>query len=185
MKWVKTMSDVSKEYGGALFDLACEENIEFDFLGQLRVVDGIVRDNPEYVKFLSAPNIPKSDRLEAVEAAFGGRVHQYICSFLKLLIERGYARYISECVSEFEARYYEYKGLVIAKVQSAVELNDKQKNAILTKLEKITGKEIELRCTVDPQLIGGMKILIGDTLYEGTVRAKLDDLKSRLSATTL
>ena len=70
------MSDVSKEYGGALFDLACEENIEFDFLGQLRVVDGIVRDNPEYVKFLSAPNIPKSDRLEAVEAAFGGRVQQ-------------------------------------------------------------------------------------------------------------
>ena len=88
-------------------------------------------------------------------------------------------------MSEFEARYYEYKGLVIAKVQSAVELNDKQKNAILTKLEKITGKEIELRCTVDPQLIGGMKILIGDTLYEGTVRAKLDGLKNKLSATTL
>ena len=182
---MKTMSDVSKEYGGALFDLACEENLEFDFLGQLRVVDGIVRENPEYVKLLSAPNIPKTDRLEAVESAFGGRVHQYICSFLKLLTERGYARYISECVAEFETRYYEYKGLVIAKVQSAVALDDKQKNAILHKLEKITGKEIELRCTVDPQLIGGMKILIGDTLYEGTVRAKLDGLKNKLSATTL
>ena len=179
------MSDVSKEYGGALFDLACEEKIEFDILGQLRVVDGIVKDNPDYVKFLSAPNIPKSDRIEAVDAAFGGRVHQYVCSFLKLLTERGYARYISECICEYENRYYEYKGLVVAKVQSAVELSDKQKNAILTKLEKITGKEIELRCTVDPQLIGGMKILIGDTLYEGTVRAKLDGLKSRLSATTI
>ena len=179
------MSDVSKEYGGALFDLACEENLEFDILGQLRVVDGVVESNPEYIKFLSAPSIPKTERLEAVEAAFGGRVHQYICSFLKLLTERGYARYISECITEYETRYYEYKGLVIAKVQSAVELNDKQKNAILTKLEKITGKEIELRCTVDPQLIGGMKILIGDTLYEGTVRAKLDGLKNKLSATTL
>lgn len=179
------MSDVSKEYGGALFDLACEENIEFDILGQLRIVDGIVESNPEYVKFLTSPNIPKTDRLEAVEAAFGGRVHQYICSFLKLLTERGYGRYIRECISEYETRYYEYKGLVIAKVQSAVELSDKQKNAILTKLEKITGKEIELRCTVDPQLIGGMKILIGDTLFEGTVRAKLDGLKNKLSATTL
>lgn len=182
---MKTMSDVSKEYGGALFDLACEENLDFDILGELRVVDGVIEDNPEYVKFLTAPNIPQKDRLEAVEAAFGGRVHQYVCSFLKLLTERGYGRYIRECISEYENRYYEHKGLVIAKVQSAVELNDKQKSAILTKLEKITGKEIELRCTVDPQLIGGMKILIGDTLYEGTVRAKLDGLKNKLSATTL
>ena len=182
---MKTMSDVSKEYGGALFDLACEEKIDFEILGQLRVLDNIVKENPEYVKFLSAPNIPKADRIEAVDAAFGGKVHQYVCSFLKLLTERGYARYISECISEYENRYYEYKGLVVAKVQSAVELSDKQKNAILTKLEKITGKEIELRCTVDPRLIGGMKIFVGDTLYEGTVRAKLDDLKNRLSATTL
>ena len=182
---MKTMSDVSKEYGGALFDLACEENIEFDILGQLRVVENVIRENPEYIKFLTAPNIPKSERVEAVDAAFSGRVHQYICSFLKLLTERGYARYIAECIGEYEERYYEYKGLVVAKVQSAVELSDTQKNAILTKLEKITGKEIELRCTVDPSLIGGMKIYVGDTLYEGTVRAKLDDLKNRLSATTL
>ena len=185
MKWVKTMSDVSKEYGGALFDLACEENLGYEFLCQLRMIDGIVKNNPEYVKFLSAPNIPKEERVEAVEAAFGGRVHSYVCSFLKILTERGYARYIRECISEYDARYYEHKGLVVAKVQSAVELSDKQKNAILTKLEKITGKEIELRCTVNPQLIGGMKVFVGDTLYEGTVRAKLDDLKNRLSATTL
>lgn len=185
MKWVKTMSDVSKEYGGALFDLACEENIEFDILGELRVVNSIIRQNPDYIKFLASPNIPKSDRVGAVDAAFGGKVHQYVCSFLKMLTERGYARFISECISEYEDRYYEYKGLVIAKVQSAVELSDKQKNAVLSKLEKITGKEIELRCTVDPGLIGGMRILIGDTLYEGTVRAKLDELKNTLSATTL
>ena len=182
---MKTMSDVSKEYGGALFDLSCEEKIEYDILCQLRVVDTVLRGNPDYVKFLASPNIPKAERIEAVDAAFGGKVHQYINSFLKLLTERGYARYICECISEYDSRYYEYKGLVVAKVQSAVELSDKQKNAVLSKLEKMTGKEIELRCTVDPALIGGMRIFIGDTLYEGTVKAKLDELKHTLSATTL
>ena len=81
---MKTMSDVSKEYGGALFDLSCEEKIEYDILCQLRVVDKVLRDNPDYVKFLASPNIPRAERIEAVEAAFGGKVHQYVNSFLKI-----------------------------------------------------------------------------------------------------
>lgn len=179
------MSDVSKEYGGALFELACEEGLDYEILGQLRVVGDILKKNPQYIRFLASPTISKKERTDALDAAFGGNVHQYVCSFLKLLTERGHAKEISACISEYEVRYYAYKGLLLAEVKSAVELTDKQKNAVLAKLEKSTGKDVELKCTVDPSLIGGMRILVGGTLYEGSVRAKLEELKNTLTGTTL
>lgn len=182
---MRAMSDVSKEYGEALFELARDENLDFEILGQIRVIRDILEKNPDYLRLLCAPNVSKEERVQAVEAAFGGRVHKYVCSFLKLVTERGHAKEIPACIAEYESCYYEYKGLILAEVKSAVELSDRQKNAILAKLEKSTGSDIELKCTVDPGLIGGMRILVNGALYEGSVKAKLDGLRSTLSGTTL
>ena len=179
------MSDVSKEYGGALFELALEEKLDFEILGQIQIVKDILKSNPEYIKLLDAPNIAKAERLAAIDEAFAGRVDEYLCSFLKLLTERGRIREIFSCADEYEARYYENKGLVVAEVQSAVELTDKQKNAVLAKLERSTGRDVELKCKVNPALIGGMRILVNGALYEGSVKAKLNELRSTLTGTTL
>lgn len=179
------MSDVSKEYGGALFELALEEGLDFEILDQIQIVREILKNNPEYIKLLDAPNIAKDERLGAVDQAFRGRVHEYLCSFLKLLTERGRIREIFSCADEYETRYYENKGLVVAEVQSAVELTDKQKNAVLAKLEKSTGRDVELKCRVNPSLIGGMRILVNGALYEGSVKAKLNELRGTLTGTTL
>lgn len=179
------MSDVSKEYGGALFDLACEEKLDFELLNQLLVVRDIFTKNPKYAKLLSTPDIPKSERVQAVSEAFDGKVHEYISSFLKLLTERGHAAHICECITEYENMYYEHQGLVVAHVESAVELTDAQKNAILAKLEKKLGSDVALKCTVNPDLIGGLRIMAKDELYEGTVRGKLNQLKKNLADATL
>ena len=81
--------------------------------------------------------------------------------------------------------YYEHQGLVVARVESAVELTDAQKNAILAKLEKKLGSDVALKCTVNPDLIGGLRIMAKDELYEGTVRGKLNQLKKNLADATL
>ncbi len=179
------MSDVSKEYGGALFELACGEGLDFELLNELLVLKDIFDKNPKYLKFLSTPDIPKTERLQAVSEAFDGKVHEYVSSFLKLMTERGHAGHISECITEYENMYYEHKGLVVAKIESAVELTDAQKSAILTKLERRLGSDVVLKCSVDPTLLGGVRILAKDALYEGSVRSKLNKLRKDLSDATL
>lgn len=179
------MSDISKEYGGALFDLACDEEIDLELLNELLVLNDIFDKNNKYLRFLSTPDIPKSERVAAVSEAFDGKVHEYISSFIKILTERGHASHIPECIAEYEKLYYERKGLLIARVESAVELTNEQKNAIMEKLERKLGNEIALKCKVDPSLIGGIRVLVKDSLFEGSVKSKLSKLKKDLSSVTL
>ena len=91
------MADTVREYGKALYELSCEEGLESEFLGELRVVSGIIAENPGFITLLSAPNIPKSERMQVIDNAFSGRIHEYICSFMKLMTKRGHSRYILPC----------------------------------------------------------------------------------------
>ena len=95
------MADTVREYGKALYELSCEEGLESEFLGELRVISGIIAENPGFITLLSAPNIPKSERMQVIDNAFSGRIHEYICSFMKLMTKRGHSRYILPCFHEY------------------------------------------------------------------------------------
>ena len=116
------MADTVREYGKALYELSCEEGLESEFLGELRVVSGIIAENPGFITLLSAPNIPKSERMQVIDNAFSGRIHEYICSFMKLMTKRGHSRYILPCFREYERLWYEYSGIAVADVTTAVPL---------------------------------------------------------------
>lgn len=109
------MADTVREYGKALYELSCEEGLESEFLGELRVVSGIIAENPGFITLLSAPNIPKSERMQVIDNAFSGRIHEYICSFMKLMTKRGHSRYILPCFREYERLWYEYSGIAVAR----------------------------------------------------------------------
>lgn len=179
------MADTVREYGKALYELSCEEGLESEFLGELRVVSGIIAENPGFITLLSAPNIPKSERMQAIDNAFSGRIHEYICSFMKLMTKRGHSQYILPCFREYERLWYEYSGIAVADVTTAVPLTPEEKNALHAKLERTTGKSIEMRCHVDPALIAGVSVTVDGVLLEGSVKAKLGSLKNALYGRTL
>lgn len=179
------MADTVREYGKALYELSCEDGLESEFLGELRVISAIIEENPGFISLLSAPNIPKTERMKAIDDAFAGRVHEYICSFMKLMTKRGHSQYILPCFREYERLWYEYSGIAVADVTTAVPLTPEEKNALLQKLEMTTGKSVEMRCHVDPALIAGVSVTIDGVLLEGSVRAKLGSLKNALYSKTL
>lgn len=179
------MAELVKEYGKALYEIAEEENRVAEYLGQIRNISVILRDNPDFIKVLSTPNIKKDEKSEIIDRVFSDGVDGYIVSFFKLMTDRNHARKIPDCLNEFERLWYEKSGIVIAEVVTAVPLSPEQRNRLYGKLEKMTGKEIEMRCTVDPAVIGGVSVIVGGKQIEGTVRARLDGLHSVLSKKTL
>lgn len=179
------MSDAAKEYGGALFELALDEGIDRELLSQLRMIRSLLRENMGYVSLLSSPNIPKEERLHCLDELLSERVHPYILSFMKILTERNHARSVFGCLDEFERLYYDTHGIICAKAESAVPLTESQKERLTARVSALAGKKVELSCSVNPALIGGIRLTVNNKLYEGSVKAKLGAIGESLDSITL
>ncbi len=182
---VINMNDAAKEYGGALFELAIDEGVDEKILGELRVLRGLFRENPGYIGLLSSPNITKEERLRCLDELLSGRAHPYVLSFLKLLTERNHGRCAIACMDRYEALYYETHGILRATAESAVPLTEAQQERLRVRIEELTGAKVELTCSVDPSLIAGVRLVVNNRLYEGSVKAKLQAIGESLFSVTL
>ena len=86
------MTETAKMYGGSLYDLAAEEGLEPRILGELDEVQQLLKQNPDYLRLLSTPSIPKKERCGLLDEALRGQVHLYVLNFLKILCEKGTLR---------------------------------------------------------------------------------------------
>ncbi len=174
------MTGPDKEYAAALFQLAVEESCVESYAAALKTVGEAVTQAPAYPEFLSSPAVPLSERLSAVDEAFG-TLPTHVVSFLKLLCEHGHARLLPACLAAFEQLVQEQSGRVTAVITSAVALDAAQKQAVCRKLEQMTGKGIDPQYVVDASLIGGLVVTVEGTTYDGSLRHRLHDVKDVMS----
>ena len=174
------MSVAAKEYGRALFELAEEENIQSEVLGQARTLVSLFDENPGFIRLLASPSLTKAEREGIIDRTVGGELHSYFSAFLKLLVKRDRAKEIPDCIKEYIRLWYEESGIAVAEVRVAKPLSETQKMKLHSALEKKTGRDIEMRVTVDPSIIGGVSVKIGGELYEDTLRGRLDSVKKTL-----
>jgi F-type H+-transporting ATPase subunit delta len=179
------VADVVKEYGKALYELSVEEGRQSEFLGQIRFLRVLFVDHPEFLSLLRTPSIPKEERMAVIDRVLGERIETYLCSFLKLMTKRGHAAALLPCFDEYERLWYHCSGIAVAEIVTAVPLSSEQKSALLSKLEAKTGKAIEMRCTVDPSLLGGVTVTLDGKRLEGSVKGRLEALREHLNSTTL
>ncbi len=179
------MADLIKEYGKALYELSEEEQRQSEYLGQVRFLRKLFDDTPELLTLLRAPSIPKEERMAVVDRILGGRIELYLCSFLKLMTKRGHAAHVPACLKEYERLWYERSGIVVAEVVTAVPLSSSQKSQLLAKLERHTGKSVEMRCRIDESLLGGVAVTLDGKRLEGSVKGRLDALREHLGGKTL
>ena len=171
------MTEMSKEYASALFSLAREAHVEDEILDELKAVAKLMEDNPEILEFLAAPNISKRERCGALKKALDGQVHEYVLSFLQLLCDRERIRLLGECVEEFAAMLDEEKGVLTAKVESAVALTEDETRRLKRALEKRTGRTIRLECRVDESLLGGLVVAMGGEVLDGSLKHRLKEIR--------
>lgn len=176
------MTNLSKEFSAALFDLAMDEKREEEVLEELKLVKSVFDVTPGALSTLASPAIPRTERLALMESSLKDQVSQTVISFLAVLISRGEIRNFDDCLKGYEELYNSAKKLSTAKVFSAVELTDAEKEKLLSQLEKKLGRTIYLECSVDETLLGGLKVEVDGKVMDGSLKHRLQQIKEVMNA---
>lgn len=171
------MTEISKEYGTALFMLACENGEQKSFAKVLEEIKEIFLDNPAYLNMLSSPSIPVSERISAIDVAFLDKAPEYIVSYLKLLCEKGRMDCFMESIEEYMALLNASERVFSAKIISAEELTLEEKNKLIAKLELVNKGKVKAEYVIDASLIGGVIVEIDGKIMDGSLRHRLQQVK--------
>ncbi|OUP50371.1 ATP synthase F1 subunit delta [Lachnoclostridium sp. An181] len=168
---------VSKIYGDALFQTAMEEGRLDEFFAQAKTVKEILGEHGELFKLIDEPKIDREEKQKILETIFGGKIADELTGLFLLLVEKGRFKDTGRVLEYFLLRVKEEKKIGIAKVVSAMELTDGQKTKIEKRLLETTMYvSFEVEYLVNPSLIGGLTIQIGDRIVDGSIRTKLEKL---------
>ena len=171
---------VSTTYGEALFELAVEEGREEEFLSEVAQLKSLLDENPDFGKLMNHPKILKEEKLKVLEEVFGGRISKELLGFLHLVVSKDRYGDIDAILDFFISEVKKLKGIGIAYVTTAADLNEAKKKEIEAKLLATTSfQKMEMHYQVE-DLIGGMVIRIGDRVVDSSVRTKLFELQREL-----
>ncbi|MGM9646957.1 MAG: ATP synthase F1 subunit delta [Eubacteriales bacterium] len=171
------MTEIGKEYGTALFMLACEERAIAEYADALDKIKSAFSENPEYVEFLTSPSIPLSERLAAIRQVFGEALPEQVLSFLQLMCEKGRMNCFSQAAEEYEALLSASEHVSNAKITSAVELTAVEKQKLTAKLEAVCKGKIKAEYFIDKNLLGGLIVEMDGKIMDGSLRHRLREVK--------
>ena len=179
------MTEVGSVYGEALYELAKEEGLSESIGEQLRLLQESFRQEPEFIRLLSAPNLTKAERCQILDDSFRGKINGYVLNFLKILTEKGYMRHFSLCVQAYRELYNQDNGILPVTAITAVPMTQAQVERLTAKLQTITGKRIELETKLDPTVSGGVRLDYDGKRVDDTVSHRLDAVRGMLQNTVL
>ena len=179
------MTEVGSVYGEALYSLARDENLSKVILSQLTTLDTCFSQEPDFLRLLCTPNLSKDQRCQILDDSFRGKLEPYVLNFLKILTEKGYARYFSDCVAAYREFFNRDNGILPVTAVTAVALTETQKAKLTAKLTTITGKTIDLTNKLDPDCLGGVRLDYDGKRVDDTVSHRLDAIRNHLKNTVL
>lgn len=177
-------TSTARRYAEAIFEIAERDSTVDVWLEQLSTAAAAVAD-PTVARRLEDPQIPFEARLDALLEPFGTGMLPQMGNMLALVLRRRRVESLPNIYREFRRLYNRRAGIVEAIAISADELDDAELAALRARLEQITGGRIELETRVDPSLLGGVQVRLGDQLIDGSVRGRLERLRGMFAAGTL
>lgn len=173
---------VARRYAAALFGLAQKTGTVNAVDTDLTTVAEAYRDVRQFRAILNDPNLPESVKKRALTSVFKDRISEMTLTFLSLLIDKRRITLLSEIQQEYDRMALQVQNIARATAITAVALKPAEVKSLTQSLEIRTGKKIELTTEVDPAVLGGVLVRIGDNVIDGTVRGNLNRLRERLLA---
>jgi len=171
---------VAKRYAKALFQLAQEQGLVAEVENNLKQIVSTIENDAQVRAFLSAPNITLATKIGALKAGFDDKASTFVLNTVSLLIERGREGDIASVLEAYLKVAGEALGRADAIVTSSKPLTEDEKKKLSDKFSALLGKSVRVTNDVDPELLGGVTVRIGDTLYDGSLKGKLDRLNKAL-----
>jgi F-type H+-transporting ATPase subunit delta len=175
------LTTIARPYAEAAFRLAREGNALPVWSEMLRLVSAVVAE-PKVAAALDNPNLAAGDKEALLLSLCGDRLNKEGRNFVRVLVEADRVALTPQIREMFGTLKDEADGVARARIDSAFALSEAQLATLTAALAKRFGKRIEATVTVDPALIGGARITVGDTVIDGTVQAKLAAMAHQLRA---
>ena len=174
----------ARRYAEAAFEIAERDDSMAAWMAAFSLAEERLTE-PEVLRLLSNPAIAPASRVEALDRIIGDQVSGPQRNLLALMVRRGRFELLPGVIREFRRLYRQREGIVEATVTSATALDEEEVSALQQRLVAMTGSSIELRHEVDPALLGGVQVRLGDQLIDGSIRGRLERLRSEVTNTAI
>ena len=175
------MTEKVEEYAAGLAKLAEAEGELNRVADELYQLGRTVESSDQLRSTLSDRAIPASRRIGILEDLLGATASPVTINLVSTLVGAGRGSHIGPIADELIRQAAESRGQAVAEVRSAITLSDDQRDRLKSALSRATGMNIDIVVVVDPEILGGVVAQVGDTVFAGSVRTRLEKMKERLS----
>ena len=168
---------IAKRYAKAIFEIAAAEGRTLEVEQELKVAVEALTSDKEVSNFIASPSIDEQAKWQVLENSFAGKLSAPVVSMLKQLLTAGRMNVLTQLLGHYTRISSEAMGLANAVVYTTYPLKDDEKQEVAEEFGKLTAKKIRIENVVDTSLLGGMKVVIGDKLYDGSLSNKLERLE--------
>lgn len=175
------MSDRTTAYAAAILEIGRAEGALDAVTAELRQLATAVRDNHELRDALTDPALPVGRRMTLLETEVLTAASTGTRAAMAMLLAADKVDDIGDVATEVARQAAADKDRELAEVTVAVPLDDQRLEALKTALERATGKQLELQVVVDPNVVGGVRAIVGDTVFDGSLANRLRDVKTRMT----
>ena len=169
-------------YAKSLIDLAVERKELDTVYADMLYMQTLQRQSPEFVKIIKSPVMPGDKKNKILDALTKDKISVLTATFSRLLISKGREFYLPEIVDAFIQQYKDFEGIRTITLTTAVEVSDDVKNAIVSKVKTVDSLDkIELISKVDPAIIGGFVLEVGDQLVDASIAFDLANIKKQFA----
>jgi len=172
---------IARPYAVAIFKLAKEKKALAKWSEELAFIAAVVA-NEQVSRLIDDPKLSSSDLSANLLAIFEGKLSDSASNLVKLLIENNRLSIVADIVAAYETLKDEDEGVLEAELTAATKPTEAQVSALVKQLESKFGKKVEAQVKVDPELIGGLKIVVGDSVIDASVRGQLQSLEYALKS---
>jgi F-type H+-transporting ATPase subunit delta len=174
------IATIARPYAEAIFRAALEKNALGPVAENLALVAAIARDEGMHSVLLN-PKVGAPQKKEIFDAAAGGRLDDITKRLVAILVDNHREALIGSIAEQFDELKHEHEKVLRARITSAQALTDAQRDDIVSALEKRYGKKVEADLDVDPQLLGGARVQVGDQVIHASVRDALAQMAAALT----
>ena len=176
---------VARNYAEALFDLALRHE-EIEAYGEgIQIVARLIDENPSFRLFLETPRIDAADKKDVMRKAFGEALPANVMNFVLVTIDKRRQRLLGEIAEQYGALVDEHMNRAWVTVTVARQIDEQTTEQIAGKLSALLGKTALPDVRVKPEILGGVIVRAGDTIYDGSLRRRLDRMRRGLLAADL
>ena len=173
------METIASRYGLALYSLAVDNNKVIEWQNEVKEINRVFKENPDFVMILGSNFLTFEERVEILEKSLVG-VDKNIVALIIVVMENNRTSCLYDLFGSFNSYCNEHRGVREGLIYSTSKLEQTVINQLEEKISKIEQHKVELKNIIDPTLIGGVKVVISDRIYDGSIKHHIEMMKKDL-----